>query len=372
MVYSSIVKYLVGAEFLLKANIVKDAKENTQINVSPKFNQQRVPLNFNASRLINSPASPLRMNTLSEDYMQEHNEDCPLQFNPLQDGGCVDIGDSQTGFLPKGLVTPERLNGMHVLNPVQTQEGTNAGNTGFHRMSENTPTGQNRTPCRDCNILRNEGGSPSLSYRSSQTDTSLEGSPLVDVTPNPINYTIALTTEEATDIQSNMKKYLYEYIEKQKKEWENKEDWEPRTRRSVRRSFMTACAAYNETTGKCYFGRNKGLLHKIKNLSNTINGTLASLLPVKTLVQFQNESNVPEQDPCNCAEDDAINQALEDNSKIGDLSIMVVSAVKTDRNKPACKNCTFAFKDRVARNYSGWSELTEDDYKKAGGEKQEE
>ncbi len=59
----------------------------------------------------------------------------------------------------------------------------------------------------------------------------------------------------------------------------------------------------------------------------------------------------------NCAEVDAINQALNDGASIGNLHIRTICTDEKHfgQDKPACLNCTCTFKGRVKGNYSGWT-----------------
>ncbi|MBR2801708.1 MAG: hypothetical protein IKE21_03790 [Erysipelotrichaceae bacterium] len=60
----------------------------------------------------------------------------------------------------------------------------------------------------------------------------------------------------------------------------------------------------------------------------------------------------------NCAEVDAINQALNGGSDIGDLHITTIHATNSQFGafKESCENCRYAFKSRVKANYSGWKD----------------
>lgn len=59
----------------------------------------------------------------------------------------------------------------------------------------------------------------------------------------------------------------------------------------------------------------------------------------------------------NCAEVDAVNQALNAGAHIGNLRIRTIYAdeKRFGQDKPACLNCTYTFKGRVKGNYSGWT-----------------
>lgn len=123
-----------------------------------------------------------------------------------------------------------------------------------------------------------------------------------------------------------------------------------RTSKRKRRDFNTSCIAYDITTGKTYYGRNAGV-----ELSNALKNPLLfgspeapGLLPRTSL----NHLKVG-----NCAEVDAVNQALNDGSRIGNLRIRTIYSDEKHfgQDKPACLNCTRTFKGRVKGNYSGWT-----------------
>lgn len=111
-----------------------------------------------------------------------------------------------------------------------------------------------------------------------------------------------------------------------------------------RNSFNTACVVYDEETGKYYFGRNGGIAKSKTPLHHTIK----ELLPEKSL------TNVPS--PSNCAETDAINQALHDGARLENIHMYVIDTKpgSMGEEKKSCKNCTHAYKGRVSENYSGW------------------
>ncbi|MNJ69448.1 hypothetical protein D3C77_658010 [compost metagenome] len=55
----------------------------------------------------------------------------------------------------------------------------------------------------------------------------------------------------------------------------------------------------------------------------------------------------------NCAEVDAVNQALNQNAKISDLYFETTPSA-FGKSKEACTNCTFTFKGNVADALTGW------------------
>ncbi len=113
--------------------------------------------------------------------------------------------------------------------------------------------------------------------------------------------------------------------------------------KKIQKIVNTVSLAYDENTGKIYYGYNRGI-----ELNNApINLILQSILPKNSLNQFP---------LTNCAECDAINNALNGGSKLKDLHIYTISATKKKmfEPKPSCENCTYAFKGKVKSNNSGW------------------
>jgi len=113
--------------------------------------------------------------------------------------------------------------------------------------------------------------------------------------------------------------------------------------KKIKKIVNTVTLAYDENTGKIYYGCNHGI-----ELNNApINPILQSLLPKTSLNQFP---------LANCAECDAINNALNGGSKLENLHIYTISATKKKMGipKPSCENCTYAFKGKVKSNNSGW------------------
>lgn len=53
----------------------------------------------------------------------------------------------------------------------------------------------------------------------------------------------------------------------------------------------------------------------------------------------------------NCAEVDAINQALNSGANINDLYMYTISTT-TNMSKPMCENCVYTFADKVADVFS--------------------
>ena len=116
------------------------------------------------------------------------------------------------------------------------------------------------------------------------------------------------------------------------------------------REFNTASVIFDSKTGQYYYGMNKG----IKLSGDKMNKTLSDILPEKSLNDFK---------LANCSEVDGVNQALNNNANLEDLYIYTIKT-NTDKfrapmdnfgkPKPACENCTYAFKARVGDIISGY------------------
>jgi hypothetical protein len=92
--------------------------------------------------------------------------------------------------------------------------------------------------------------------------------------------------------------------------------------------FNTATVVYDSKTGQYFYGMNRG----IRISGNKMNPTLSSRLPEKSLNKFKLG---------NCAENDAVNQALNAGSNIDDLTMHTIG-IKRDGTifmKPQCENC---------------------------------
>lgn len=114
--------------------------------------------------------------------------------------------------------------------------------------------------------------------------------------------------------------------------------------------FNTGSVVYDARTGEYYYGMNKG----IKLSGDGINETLSNILPKESLNRYQ---------VGNCAEVDAVNQALNNKANLNDLYIYTIDAttdklrIPTDTfgiPKPACENCTYTFKGKVRAVMSGY------------------
>lgn len=116
-----------------------------------------------------------------------------------------------------------------------------------------------------------------------------------------------------------------------------------------REKFNTASIVYDKETGKYYYGKNKGALAPGVQKNEQLFGE-KGVLPKKSFNAFEIG---------NCAEVDAINQALNNGAKLENLYMYTIHTTKTNfgMGKKACENCTFAFKGRIKENHSGWEEL---------------
>lgn len=100
------------------------------------------------------------------------------------------------------------------------------------------------------------------------------------------------------------------------------------------RQFNTATVVHNKSTGKFYYGANKG----IAKSGSDIHETLARNLP---------ETSTNSYKLGNCSECDAVNQALHDGGNWGDLQMHTVGIQWNSGNtfsKPLCSNCDITFK----------------------------
>lgn len=127
-------------------------------------------------------------------------------------------------------------------------------------------------------------------------------------------------------------------------------EWAKNHRNEVSRRIYdkmnTVTVAYDESTGKYYYGKNGGI-----SLNNSPKNPVLfgenGILPKSSLNRFPLG---------HCAEVDAINNALNDGAKLSNLHIYTIGTTKKDFGtaKCACENCTYAFKGKVKSNNSGW------------------
>lgn len=102
--------------------------------------------------------------------------------------------------------------------------------------------------------------------------------------------------------------------------------------------FNTASVVFDSDTGNYYYGMNRG----IQLSGDNLNLSLKSWLPEQSLNQYRLG---------NCAEVDAVNQALNNGGNISNMYIYTFNT-KTNMPKPMCENCTYTFVGRVAEVFS--------------------
>lgn len=144
---------------------------------------------------------------------------------------------------------------------------------------------------------------------------------------------------------AQIKSYSHERV----KEWAEKKKSELTGK--TKKNFNTACVVYDEATGKYYYGRNGGYHEKgyVKNPILYGDSTHKGILPKTSLNKYP---------VGNCAEADAINQALNAGARIENLHLTTIHTTKSQFGdyKESCENCRFAFKGKVKANYSGWKD----------------
>lgn len=122
------------------------------------------------------------------------------------------------------------------------------------------------------------------------------------------------------------------------------------TSKRQRDKFKTACVAVDEATGNMYFGRNGGIDRNgsVRNPTLFGDGKTKGILPEKPLNGYPTSWN--------CAESDAINNALNAGAKLENLHIYTIDTTPHNfgKNKASCINCTTAYKGRIKRNNTGW------------------
>ncbi|MBR6125730.1 MAG: hypothetical protein SPM09_12475 [Fibrobacter sp.] len=113
--------------------------------------------------------------------------------------------------------------------------------------------------------------------------------------------------------------------------------------------FNTASIVYDNETGRYFYGKNGGIFQE-KDVKNPQIFGKDGVLPSKSLNGY---------DLGNCAEVQAINKALNSGAKMENLYIFTMHTTPKSFGspKPACKNCTYAFRDRIKKNHTGWTEL---------------
>ena len=122
-----------------------------------------------------------------------------------------------------------------------------------------------------------------------------------------------------------------------------------------KRDLNTITIVYDDLNDKYYYGMNKGIeLHNSpKNAILFGDETHDGILPKTSLNRFPLG---------NCAEVDAINNALNDGAKLENLHITTLNVCRRNIRmhkiigKKACENCTATFKGRIKENNTGWEE----------------
>lgn len=118
-----------------------------------------------------------------------------------------------------------------------------------------------------------------------------------------------------------------------------------------RDKFNTASIVYDKSTGKCYYGRNNGININGRSKNHILFGDSKhkGILPEKSFNRYA---------VGNCAEVDAVNNALNDGAKLENLYMSTIHTTKFNFGdlKSACENCTYTFKGRIIENYAGWFE----------------
>lgn len=116
-------------------------------------------------------------------------------------------------------------------------------------------------------------------------------------------------------------------------EWTKMEEKLANSNRQLNK-FNTATVAYDAATGNYYYGMNRG----IQISGDSLNSSLMSWLPESSLNQYRLG---------NCAEVDAVNQALNAGANINNLYLYTINT-KNNLPKSMCENCVYTFKNRVA------------------------
>ena len=112
--------------------------------------------------------------------------------------------------------------------------------------------------------------------------------------------------------------------------------------------FNTATIVYDNESGRYFYGRNGGVFQENDLRNPQIFGE-NGVLPPKSLNKY---------DLGNCAAVHAINKALNSGAKMENLFIFTIHTTPKSfgQPKPACQNCTHAFKGRIQKNHTGWTE----------------
>ena len=116
-------------------------------------------------------------------------------------------------------------------------------------------------------------------------------------------------------------------------EWARMEESLANSNRQLNK-FNTASVAYDGATGNYYYGMNRG----VQVSGDSLNSSLKSWLPERSLNQYRLG---------NCAEVDAVNQALNGGADINNLYLYTINT-KNNLPKAMCENCVYTFINRVA------------------------
>ena len=120
-------------------------------------------------------------------------------------------------------------------------------------------------------------------------------------------------------------------------EWVRMEERLANSKRQLDK-FNTATVVYDSRTGNYYYGMNKG----VQRSGDILDQSLAKMLPETSLNQYK---------VGNCAEVDAVNQAIKAGANIKDLQIYTINT-KTGLGKPMCKNCIYTFEGKVSKVFT--------------------
>ncbi|MCI9080688.1 MAG: hypothetical protein HFH68_17585 [Lachnospiraceae bacterium] len=151
--------------------------------------------------------------------------------------------------------------------------------------------------------------------------------------------------ENLENINVNYSDMMYKNL----KSWANDEaDRLSKISKRQREKFNTASIVYDKSTGKCYYGRNNGICINNKFKNPILFGTdkKKGLLPKKSFNRYA---------VGNCAEVDAVNNALNVGAKLESLYMSTIHTTKSSFGclKSACENCTYIFKGKIIENFAG-------------------
>lgn len=146
--------------------------------------------------------------------------------------------------------------------------------------------------------------------------------------------TKTVAESQQTPSQNQMQNAVTEWAKYQTKLLNNSMGTE-----SCGNGFNTATVAYDCRTGNYYYGMNQGMVLS----GEAINPTLQTWMPEQTLNKYPLG---------NCAEIDAINQALNAGACPQDIYMYTINT-RTFAPKPMCENCMYTLLNRVWCVYSG-------------------